>query len=241
MRRRLPLSVGWGLAAMAIALFCALGTWQLGRRAEKQAMLEAVQRVLAQRRAEPLTIAGDSKRTRSYDWVEGEGSFAAAPVVLLDNQQRDGRPGVRAYALFESARALPLLVELGWLPLPLDRTLPQVDIPPVSRVTGLLMPPPAIGMVRASVQAPSERVLLVTAVDSPELAHRLGVDRIAPRILRLDPALSIGYPRDFNILPNTLPPERHLGYAVQWFGLAAAVLATALILTFRSRRVPTHD
>ena len=52
-------------------------------------------------------------------------------------------------------------------------------------------------------------------------------------MLKLDPTLPIGYARDLDILPNTLPPERHLGYAVQWFGLALTVLATALVLTFR--------
>ena len=43
---------------------------------------------------------------------------------------------------------------------------------------------------------------------------------LAPRVLQLDPALPLGYARDLDMLPNTLPPERHLGYAVQWFGLA---------------------
>ena len=42
--------------------------------------------------------------------------------------------------------------------------------------------------------------------------------------------------RDLDILPNTLTPERHLGYAVQWFGLAAAVFVVALVLTLRARR-----
>ena len=59
---------------------------------------------------------------------------------------------------------------------------------------------------------------------------------LPPRVLRLDPALPLGYVRDLDILPNTLPPQRHLGYAVQWFALAAAVLATALLLTFRKPR-----
>ena len=59
---------------------------------------------------------------------------------------------------------------------------------------------------------------------------------LAPRVLKLDPALPIGYTRDLDILPNTLPPERHLGYAVQWFGLALAVFITALLLTLRTRR-----
>jgi cytochrome oxidase assembly protein ShyY1 len=54
-------------------------------------------------------------------------------------------------------------------------------------------------------------------------------------VLRLDPKLPIGYPRDLNLLTNTLPPERHRGYAVQWFGLAFATLITALFLSLRRR------
>src|SRR3546814_3794695 len=46
----------------------------------------------------------------------------------------------------------------------------------------------------------------------------------------------LGYARDLDVLPNTLPPERHLGYAVQWFALALAVLAIAALLTFRKRK-----
>ena len=68
------------------------------------------------------------------------------------------------------------------------------------------------------------------------VAAALGREAIAPRVLRLDPDAAGGYARDLEILPNTLPPEKHLGYAVQWFGLALTVLVTALILTFRRRR-----
>ena len=42
--------------------------------------------------------------------------------------------------------------------------------------------------------------------------------------------------RDLEILPNTMSPDRHLGYAVQWFALALATLAIALLLTFRKTR-----
>jgi cytochrome oxidase assembly protein ShyY1 len=54
-------------------------------------------------------------------------------------------------------------------------------------------------------------------------------------VLRLDPALALGYPRDLDLLSNTLPPERHRGYALQWFGLSLAVLATTFLLYFRRR------
>ncbi|WP_343239036.1 SURF1 family cytochrome oxidase biogenesis protein, partial [Stenotrophomonas sp.] len=56
------------------------------------------------------------------------------------------------------------------------------------------------------------------------------------RVLRLDPALPFGDARDLDLLPNTLPPQRHLGYAVQWFGLALTVLVVALVLERRRRR-----
>ena len=36
--------------------------------------------------------------------------------------------------------------------------------------------------------------------------------------------------RDLDILPNTLTPERHLGYAVQWFGLALGFIGVTLVI-----------
>ncbi|HZX80478.1 MAG TPA: SURF1 family protein, partial [Lysobacter sp.] len=35
---------------------------------------------------------------------------------------------------------------------------------------------------------------------------------------------------------NTLTPDRHRGYAVQWYGLAVTTLVIALVLTFRRSR-----
>ncbi|MGJ4728473.1 SURF1 family cytochrome oxidase biogenesis protein, partial [Luteimonas sp. SDU101] len=78
--------------------------------------------------------------------------------------------------------------------------------------------------------------VLAVRLDAPGLPVLLGLDALPPRVLKLDPALPIGHARDLDVLPNTLPPQKHLGYAVQWFGLAIAVLVTALVLTFRFRR-----
>lgn len=230
------LLLGWGLALLAMALFASLGRWQLARMHEKQAMLDAVRQVLKARRAQPLSAANDASRGRSYDWAEGEGRFADAPAVLLDNQSRDERPGVRAYRLFRAGDGATLLVELGWLPVAGDRRMP--DIAPIrgpQRIRGLLMPPPSHGLAVAVAASQADGTILATAVDAPRLPALLGQRALPPRVLRLDPALALGYARDLDILPNTLPPQRHLGYAVQWFALAAAVLATALLLTFRKR------
>ena len=84
-----------------------------------------------------------------------------------------------------------------------------------------------------SVTAPDR--WLLTRMDLAALSTALNLD-LAPRVLRLDPALPIGYARDLDVLPNTLPPERHRGYALQWYSLAVAVIIIALILTFRRPR-----
>jgi surfeit locus 1 family protein len=233
----MPLPVGWTLAVLAMSLFCSLGAWQWGRVEQKEAMLAETARVLAERRPQPLALAEDAGRTQSYDWAGGEGEFLSGPAILLDNQTRDRRPGVRAYRVFQPVDAAPLLVELGWLPVPGNRAMPAVA--PVAgrqRLSGLLVPPPSEGIAQAPPAVQADGSLLVIALQREELVQALQLPALAPRLLKLDPDLPLGYARDLDVLPNTLPPERHIGYAVQWFGLAGAVLVTALLLTWRSRR-----
>lgn len=229
--------VGWVLALLAIALFARLGFWQLDRMHQKQAMLDAVRHVLEAREAGPLSLAADPGRAAGYDWAAGDGRFADLPAVILDNQGRDERPGVRAYRVFLPGDGAPLLVELGWKPLPGDRTMPAVPRPRAARVEGLLLPPPSPGLARGTPVEQPDGSLLVIAMDLPVLRGALGLDALAPRVLKPDPAQALagttGYARDLDILPNTLPPDRHLGYAVQWFALAVAMLVIALVLTFR--------
>lgn len=237
LRRGTTLVFGWTLAVIGIALFTWLGTWQYGRQHEKQAMLDASAEVLERRQAQPLAAAADPASAGGYAWAAGDGRWAQAPAILLDNQQRGGRPGVRVYRLFEPVAGEPLLVELGWLPVPPDRTIPTItDPPPPPPLEGLLLAPPSAGLAAAAIQPQADGSLLLMALDMPAVAEALGQPRIAPRVLRLDPEIAGGYARDLEILPNTLPPEKHLGYAVQWYGLALTVLVTALILTFRRRR-----
>ena len=228
---------GWVLASLAIALFCGLGFWQLDRGKQKEAMLAEAKKTLSERRPLALSAAADPARAAAYDWVQGAGRFTSAPAVLLDNQTRDGRPGIRVFRVFQpDSGSPPLLVELGWLPLPGDRRLPALaPQPDMRQVAGLLAPPPSAGIAAAIAAPQADGSLLATSLDHAVLSSVLKLPMLARRVLKLDPALRIGYARDLDILPNTLPPERHLGYAVQWFGLALTVLITALVLTLRKR------
>jgi surfeit locus 1 family protein len=91
--------------------------------------------------------------------------------------------------------------------------------------------------VGALVPAKQPQTWLATRIDLPAIAAQLGLEQVplAPRVLRLDPALPLGYARDLDLLPNTLPPSRHLGYAVQWFAMALTVLLIATLLHVRRR------
>ncbi|QOW24280.1 SURF1 family protein [Lysobacter sp. H23M47] len=245
MSRRSQLVLGWLLTLAVIAGFARLGVWQSQRAVEKQAMLDDAAQVLASRQPVGLDAAADPGSQDRYQWARGSGEFAPGPQWLLDNQQRDGRVGVQAYRIFVPGQGQPLLVDLGWLPLPGDRAMPSVERPEGHiEVQGLLAPPPSGGIALGAGMAQQAEGWLMLRLDIPAISAPAGTP-LAPRVLRLDPASPLGYERDLALLPNTLPPAKHRGYALQWFGLALAVLVTALILTFRKprrrKRPPTMD
>lgn len=227
----------WAFALAAAALFATLGVWQLGRAEWKRDLLQRASQALSDRRPRPVAVVADPARDRAYDWVDVEGRFIDAPAVLLDNQGRDGRVGVRAYRVFTIAGGPAVLVDLGWVAIPGDRRMPAVPRDATrTRLSGLLLPPPSKGLALGAPAALPDGDLLVTWLDPSALRARLHAPTLAPRVLRPAPEAGFGFERDFDILPNTMPPERHVGYAVQWFALSATVLITAVVLTLRRRR-----
>lgn len=213
-----------------------LGFWQYGRAFEKQRWLDGHAAAM-QAAAEPLAAALSRPPSDIPVRVQGDLVFDGAPILLLDNQQREGRIGVRAYALAAGTTGdtTPVLVELGWLPMGPARTLPKVDRPSgVYAMTGMLLPWPGQGLRLAENPWQGESDVLLTYLDRDEIGRKTGIWPYHA-VLQPDPALALGGVRDAGILPNTLPPERHRGYAVQWWGLSLTVIVVYLILAFRRR------
>lgn len=235
MMRRHTRRIGWGMAVLAMLAFGLLGRWQLQRMDAKAALLAAAE-AASHAPAMPLVRALADTRA-SVQRISDHGRFLPG-VVLLDNQMRDGRAGVKVYRPFRSDAGATVLVDLGWRALPPDRALPALAAPPSPvTVAGLLAPPPAPGLALgpAMVDAGPQR-WLAARLQPAAIAPRVGLPALPGRVLRLDPALPFGDARDLDLLPNTLPPQRHLGYAVQWFALALTVLIVALVLEARRRR-----
>ncbi|MEA5124682.1 SURF1 family protein [Xanthomonas floridensis] len=235
MTRKHTAVLGWALAVLVSAGFASLGQWQLQRMHSKEALVERAAHV----REKPLTLAQALASPQALSWATGRVRFLPQQV-LLDNQLRDGRAGVRVYQLAAvEGAAGTLLVDLGWLPLPANRQLPSIAaLDGVRAVRGLVSAPPSAGLAIGPALAPTATAAtwLATRLDPQAVREAVGRRDISSQVLRLDPALPVGYVRDLDMLPNTLPPARHLGYAVQWFGLAFAVLSTAALLSWRARR-----
>lgn len=222
----------WVVALGLCAAFVRAGLWQSGRAAEKEALLADSARVLAERVPRPLGEA----LVAMPAWVAVTGAFESVPALRLDNQRRGPRVGVQVYRAFRLDDGQRLWVDIGWRPLPGDRRVPdEAPMPPTPmRLEGLLVPPPSAGLALGPAASPLP--------DGGRLALRLAPEVLREpngaldgAVLRLDPAAPLGHERDLDLLANTLSPDKHRGYALQWFGFAAGLLLLSLFLQFRRR------
>ena len=227
----------WGVAlvTLALAAFVSLGYWQLGRAREKQALFDAFMQ--GSQDTVDATGLGFDELAR-YQHVRLRGSYDAVRQILLDNMPSvAGRPGFRVLTPFERADGRGwVLVDRGWVPLGATREdLPDVTVGVREReVTGILDVLPMPGMRMGPADAPGSagwpRVMLFPTEADVEAA--LGID-VASRILLLDAGAPEGFERKWR--PSLgFGPERHLGYAIQWFALA--LTATVIFIALNLRR-----
>ena len=232
MKPALRRAVLWAVVLGLCLAFVRAGLWQSGRAAEKDTLLADSARVLAERRPLPLAEAASAMPA----WVAVDGAFEAVPALRLDNQRRGARVGVQVYRAFRLDDGQRLWVDLGWRPLPGDRRVPDEGQLPTTpmRLEGLLVPPPSAGLAlgpAASALPDGGRLALRL---EPEVLREAGA-AIDSAVLRLDPTIPLGHERDLDLLANTLSPDKHRGYALQWFGFAAGLLLLSLFLQFRRR------
>lgn len=229
----------WGvvLTALGLAAFVALGYWQLGRAREKQAMFDAF--MTGSQETVDATGLGFDELAR-YQHVRLRGSYDATRQILLDNMPSvtTGQPGYRVLTPLERADGAGwVLVDRGWVPLGATRAdLPDIAVSVREReVSGILdvLPIPGLRVGPAAAPGPGTwpRVLLFPTEADVEAA--LGTD-VSSRIILLDAGTPDGFERKWRPALG-FGPERHLGYAIQWFALA--LLAAVLFIAVNLRRV----
>ena len=224
------------VVALLLPLLVSLGFWQLGRGEQKQQLLESY----AERRtAEPVPVAQLlDNPDPAFQRVRLHGHFGAEHSVLLDNRQRDGRVGVELLQPFlDQASGRWLLVNRGWLPWP-DRRVPPVFSTPeqeLDLVAWVYVAPGATFQLQAD-PAGANWPRLVTAIEPGKLWRELGRRGFTYELrAQTGPA---SYLADWPVV--AMGPEKHLGYAVQWFALAFALFGLYLYLGWHNAREKHH-
>lgn len=218
-------------ALLAVALTARLGTWQLARAAEK----EALQAALEARGTLPALPAPELARTAAaaaeqlHRRVTLTGHWRPELTIFLDNRQMNGRPGFFVLTPLELTPGDAVLVQRGWAPRHrLDRALlPEVPTPAGAvTVSGRIAGPPALlydfgeggsGRLRQNIDLGGYGRETGLAL-RPLTLLQSGADAPDDGLLREWPAPAADV-------------HKHYGYAFQWFALAT--LLTGLYVWFQ--------
>jgi len=213
------------------ALFVTAGVWQLGRAGDRRTLVSLFE---AGRAAPPVPAPAPGADTPRYQRIRAQGRFDSAHQVLLDARMRHGRAGYEVLTpLVAGGRAV--LVNRGWIEADADRSrLPEVGVDEAPRtVEGLLdhVPQAAVTLEASSETqlAWPRRMLYPRAGD---ISRALGYP-VSDYQLLLAPDEADGFERDWR--PALMSPTKNVGYAVQWFALAGALVILYVWLNLRRR------
>ena len=231
--KRLRLLAALVLSMAMLALLLRLGVWQIERAQFKETLAEQAQENAAR---SPLLAHEVIEESRTVSWhfrrARVVGRFDPERQYLLDNRTYDGRAGYYVLSVFQYG-SHHLLVNRGWVPVGLDRNvLPDVRIDDRQvTLTGYLAALPASGLILGdSGYAQATWPKVVQVVEPNSMARQLGF-ALLPGVLLLDPT-NPACLRCRWVVAEGISAERHRGYAVQWFALAAALVLLLAVASF---------
>lgn len=236
-------SWGWrkrlvfGLLLMLVPVMSGLGFWQLERAEQKRKILqrwEATESVLS-------SLPAHRTAASEYDGraVELHGMLLQQRVLFLDNRIRQGQAGYEVLVILD-VKASPqyVLLNLGWLPADPDRNvLPDVTVPAGDiKIAGRLVTPlRGFTLDTASWQAGWPQ--RIQEIDLAAISAASDV-ALYPQVIRMSeplvPDVQVGW------APVNMPPERHLGYAFQWFMMSIALVVCLVVFGWRLWRKDLH-
>lgn len=225
------------LATFFFTVFCALGVWQIQRRAWKLDLIAQVSERVHRPAAPapgPAQWTGLSKASDEYRHIQATGLLRPDLATLVQAATELGS-GYWVLTPMELSGGGTVLVNRGFV-LPEWRKR-QPEPPVQASVTGLLrMSEPGGGFLRSNDPAQG----LWYSRDTQAIGTARGLAGVAPYFIdaerepggaRPDPA--IAPVPGLTVLDF---PNNHLSYALTWFALAAMSLAGAVIVARDERR-----
>ncbi|MEX0951771.1 MAG: SURF1 family protein [Gammaproteobacteria bacterium] len=219
------------LTLLVFPLLLALGFWQLDRADQKLQLQDEFQ---ARYQAERVDLNAFVEIPEDMFWRPVRAAGRYLPLrYLLDNQVVKREAGYKIYAVLDlSGKPECLLVEQGWVPAGSDRRLPPDLEAAVSAadIQGRAIPEPATGILLAEhrLEPLTEKLFRAQRIDTTELSQHSGC-KLLPFLLQPG---STSQADPLAGMPG-IGRERHLGYAFQWFALAATLLVIFIVVNTR--------
>jgi surfeit locus 1 family protein len=224
-------------AAFFLALTVSLGNWQSGRADAKRALQARYDAALHDA---PIHV-GNTLLDRDgvlYRKLEVEGRFEDAHTILLDNRVLNGVAGYHVLTpLRIQGSPFAILVNRGWVAA--GPTRRQVPVPPTPagrlKLEGMAVDPNT-RYVELAPTAPQGRVW--QNLDFARYAASTGV-QLQPVLLQQTSPLPDGLQRKWPRPDSGV--AMHVGYAFQWYSLAATLSVLWLIMNVRRCREGESD
>lgn len=220
------------IAFICVVILLKLGFWQLSRADEKREI--ALAHATRQSTVYPDILSAlrsggetDSEVDSNYRAVFVSGSLDTKRLLYWDNRVVGGKPGYEVLAVLHSDAGF-VLVNFGWVQDKSYRqSIPQVNLPKLLTNTLATLYKPMNNVLITQLEGQEENwPKRIQQPDIEGLEQMLGVSLI-PTLVYIKNSEDYGLINNFR--PVTMSPEKHVGYAIQWFSLSVACLIVYLL------------
>lgn len=220
---KIPLYFKWRMGFSLLCLFffivfILLGTWQLKRYDYKKNLLKTYHDRVSLPPKNFLEFI-QTKNDIQFQSVSVEGSFLNELTLLIQNQMHNNQEGYEVLTPLKIKNEHRLLlVDRGWVKKP--KASVDLAIKPMGHhevVKGYIKLLNEYRFILGkNILNPNQTPIVIQKIDIDELSRLMRFE-FFPFMLRLD-----GLENDGGI--TSILPERHLGYAIQWFVMAMVLL-----------------
>ncbi len=222
---------------LLLGLLVGLGVWQVERAEQKQLLIEARESGI-ERPALDINWQWDMSVEDRYRPAKVSGRFDSSHQWLQDNRIRKGQAGYHVYSLLipDGGGTRALLVNRGWVPTGPDRSaLPDLPLPSGDvRLHGHLDKPASVGIAMGDLSYPMDSPVSVHPYLDVRMLGNVMQRELFPLVLVLDEGEPGSLAGDWSPVMQ-MGPEKHLGYALQWFSLAVALVI--IFIGVNARRI----
>ncbi|WP_448212566.1 SURF1 family protein [Colwellia sp. MEBiC06753] len=222
---------------LVFALLIKLGVWQMNRAQEKEQRLTHIASLIGNdfERLDVVLTQLTEAESQNDQPVSIIGNFDPNILILKDNQTFNGQLGYRVYQVFYHQDKQAVLVNLGWIAGSRNRGI----LPDIEPIQGQFTLKGHIRYIEKGIELVAQQYDLVTLplrvqqIDIAKLSGLFSI-QLLPFAIYLDKNEQVGYQKNWQ--PVVMPPEKHRGYAFQWFSLAIAWLVLMIVAAIKNNK-----